>query len=564
MIKASIQVPPDRPWLKKYSQGINANLEYPDIPVYERLENSAAKYTEKVALSFYGKEISYRELNELSDRFANALQHYGIKKGDRILFMLPTCTQFFIAYFGALKAGAISIPLNPLYTVKELEYFFQDAEPRLVITLDAFYEKTKQAAEVTPQIEKIIVTNLADFFPPVKRVLGKLLKKVPTADTGDAEKLIDFIDIEAKYNKVDIDPQEDLALIIYTSGTTGTAKGAMITHFNIVAANINVSAWVASEKKINNDSVFLTLVPTFHIYVPGFAAVWPILEGGKNILQPKFHTEDAVKAIVKDKVNVFFGVPAIFSAFLKYFRENPQASKFTSLQLCSCGSAALPDYLIKELAEYMPNNIMVEAYGATENTGIAVLDPFDSNYKKAFNSVGIPFLSFDVKIVDPETREEVPPNAKGEFVIGGPQIFKGYWKNPEKTAKCLQNGWYYSNDIVRMDEDGAIYVEGRMDDMINIRGEKAWPREIEKVIEDHPKVKETAVVGVKDDYYGEKVKAFIVAHEGHEVKDHEIRDFCQDKLVKHKIPHEIEFVSELPKSHIGKTLHYKLRQKNNA
>lgn len=249
MIKASIQVPPDRPWLKKYSQGINANLEYPDIPVYERLENSAAKYTEKVALSFYGKEISYRELNELSDRFANALQHYGIKKGDRILFMLPTCTQFFIAYFGALKAGAISIPLNPLYTVKELEYFFQDAEPRLVITLDAFYEKTKQAAEVTPQIEKIIVTNLADFFPPVKRVLGKLLKKVPTADTGDAEKLIDFIDIEAKYNKVDIDPQEDLALIIYTSGTTGTAKGAMITHFNIVAANINVSAWVASEKK---------------------------------------------------------------------------------------------------------------------------------------------------------------------------------------------------------------------------------------------------------------------------------------------------------------------------
>ena len=564
MIKHPQPVPPNRPWLKQYSSGIPANLEYPEIPVHEILEQSAAKYADKPALSFYGKEISYRELNELSDRFANALQHYGIKKGDRILFMLPTCTQFFIAYFGALKAGAITIPLNPLYTVKELEYFFQDAEPRLVITLDVFYEKTKQAAEVTPQIEKIIVTNLADYFSPLTRVLGKLLKKVPSGKTGDAEQLKDFIDIEAKYNKVDINPREDLALIIYTSGTTGTAKGVMITHFNIVSANINVSTWVGPEKKINSDSVFLTLVPTFHIYVPGFAAIWPILEGGKNILQPKFHTADAIKAIVKNRANVFFGVPAIFSAFLKHFRDNPQASKLVSLQLCSCGSAALPDYLVKDLKEFMPNNIMVEAYGATENTGIAVLDPFDRNYQKAFNSVGIPFLSFDVKIVDPETREEVPYNTKGEFAIAGPQIFKGYWKNPEKTAKCLQDGWYYSNDIVRLDENGFIYVEGRMDDMINIRGGKAWPREIEKVIEDHPKVKETAVIGVKDDYYGEKVKAYIVPHEGHEVKDQEIKDFCQDKLVKHKIPHEVEFVNELPKSHIGKTLHYKLRQKDNA
>lgn len=563
MIKFSWQVPADRPWLKQYSDGIPANLEYPEIPVYEILESSAAKYADKAALSFYGKDISYRELNELSDRFANALQHYGIKKGDRILFMLPTCTQFFIAYFGALKAGAITIPLNPLYTVKELEYFFQDAEPRLVVTLDAFYEKTKQAAEITPQIEKIIVTNLGDYMPPVTRTLGKLLKKIPTAKTGDAEQLKDFINIEAEYNKVDIKPQEDLALIIYTSGTTGTAKGAMISHFNIVAANYNVSTWVAAEKKISSDSVFLTVVPTFHIYVPGFAAVWPILEGGKNILQPKFHTEDVVKTMVKDKVNVFFGVPAIFSAFLKHFKDNPKAPKFTSLQLSSCGSAALPDYLIKELVEHLPNNIMVEAYGATENTGIATLDPFDRNYKKKFNAVGIPFLSFDVKIVDPETREDVPYNTKGEFTIAGPQVFKGYWKNPEKNAKCLQDGWYYSNDIVRMDENGYIYVEGRMDDMINIRGEKAWPREIEKVIEDHPKVKETAVVGVKDDYYGEKVKAYVVTHEGHEVQDHEIKEFCQDKLVKHKIPHEVEFVSELPKSHIGKTLHYKLRQKDN-
>jgi long-chain acyl-CoA synthetase len=250
MIKFPLQVPSNRPWLKKYSDGIPANLEYPEIPVYEILEQSATKYADKVALSFYGKEISYQELNELSDRFANALQHYGIKKGDRILFMLPTCTQFFIAYFGALKAGAITIPLNPLYTVKELEYFFEDAEPRMVITLDVFYEKTRQAAEVTPQIEKIIVTNLADYFSPIKRVVGKLLKKVPTDKTGDAEKFTDFIKIEAKYNKVDINPQEDLALIIYTSGTTGTAKGAMISHFNIVAANVNVSAWVGAEKKL--------------------------------------------------------------------------------------------------------------------------------------------------------------------------------------------------------------------------------------------------------------------------------------------------------------------------
>lgn len=564
MAKATHQVPDSRPWLKQYSAGVSANLEYPEIPVYEILEKSAKQYAGKVALSFYGKDISYKELNELSDKFANALQNYGVKKGDRILFLLPTCPQFFIAYFGALKAGAITIPLNPLYTAKELEYFFQDAEPRLVITLDVFYEKMQSAAQITPQIEKIIVTNLADYFSPIKRVLGRLLKKVPTGPTGDAEKFNDFINIEAKYNQVDINPQEDLALIIYTSGTTGTAKGAMISHFNIVAANVNVSHWVGPMKKINSDSVFFTVVPTFHIYVPGFAAVWPIMEGGRNILLPKFQTKEAIEMIVKEKVNVFFGVPAIFSAFLKHFSSNPAAPKFTSLELCSCGSAALPDYLVKDLKEFMPNNIIVEAYGATENTGIASLDPYDNNYKKALNSVGIPFLSFDVKVVDPETREELPYNTKGEFAIAGPQVFKGYWKNPEKTAKCLQDGWYYSNDIVRMDENGSIYVEGRMDDMINIRGEKAWPREIEKVIEDHPKVKETAVVGVKDDYYGEKVKAFVVLHDGHEVADHELKDFCKDKLVKHKIPHEVEFVGELPKSHIGKTLHFKLRQKDNA
>lgn len=550
-----------RPWLNRYSEGISYNLEYPEIPVYQILEDSAQKYSSKPAISFYGKEITYKELNELSDKFANALQHYGIKKGDRILFMLPTCTQFFIAYFGALKAGAITIPLNPLYTAKELEYFFQDAEPRLVITLDIFYEKTKQAAEITPQIEKIIVTNIADFFSAPKRVLGKLSNKIETVDCGDAEKLVDFIDIEAKHNRVEIDPHKDLALIIYTSGTTGTAKGAMISHFNIVAANINVSTWVGAAKKIDDKSVFLTVVPTFHIYVPGFAAVWPLLEGGKNVLLPKFNTGEVIKTILKEKANVFFGVPAMFSAFLKFFKENPKSPKLESMQLCSCGSAALPDYLLKELAGIMPNNLMVEAYGATENTGIAVLDPYDKSYKKEFNSVGIPFLSFDVKIINPETGEEVPPNTPGEFVIAGPQIFQGYWRNPGKTAKCLRDGWYFSNDIVRMNEKGSLFVEGRMDDMINIRGEKAWPREIEKVIEDHPKVKETAVIGVEDDYYGEKVKAFVVLHEGHEIKDHELKEFCQDKLVKHKIPHEVEFVSELPKSHIGKTLHFKLRQK---
>lgn len=550
----------DRPWFKQYSKDVPGNIECEEFPLYKFLEKNAEKNPDDTALFFYDRKFTYREINELSDKFANALQKYGVKKGDRVLFLLPNCPQFLVGFYGAFKAGAVAIPLNPLYTAKELEYFFQDAEPRVVVTLDGFYEKMQKAAEITPQIEKIIVTNIADYFPPIKRVLGKVLGKVKTFPCGQAEKFVDFVNVEAKYNAVDLNPKKDLAIMIYTSGTTGTPKGAMLSHFNVASMVSGLHTWVkdGGEKL----KTFLIVVPMFHVYGSCIALNWAISVGGGVVFFPQFHAAEIIKAIKKYCVNVFFGVPAMYSAFADYYKSNPKETPMDSLRMCTSGSAPIPDFLWKNVSKNMPNALLVESYGATENTGIATLDPFDKDYKKKTNSVGIPFIGCDIKIVDPETKEELPANTAGEFAFSGVQTFLGYWKDEEKTKKFLRDGWYYSNDIARMDEDGSIFVEGRLDDMINVRGEKVWPREIEKVVEDHAKVKEVAVVGIKDDYFGQKVKAYVVAEENDKVDEEEIKAFCLDKLVEYKIPKEVEIVKELPKSHIGKTLHYKLREKN--
>jgi len=320
MAKAEYCVPDDRPWFKFYPEGVPHRLDYPELPLHRFLDDSAEKCPDKPALIFYGKEISYRELKELSDKFANALQGFGIQKGDRIFLLLPNCPQFVIAFYGAMKAGAIPIPFNPLYSAEELKYFFHDAAPRIVLTLDTFYDKVEEAAKVTPQIERILVTSIADYFPSFQRTIGKLLGKIPSPKCPNAVSFLDFIkESEPKYNPVSINPREDVAVIIYTGGTTGEPKGVMLTHFNI-ASNIAAGDCILNEEKIKA-SVWLTSVPFFHIYGIGPALQWGIVRQAAVILLPKFSPKEAIGLIRKYKVDYFPGIPAMYSAFLKYYEK---------------------------------------------------------------------------------------------------------------------------------------------------------------------------------------------------------------------------------------------------
>jgi long-chain acyl-CoA synthetase len=558
MAKAEYYVPDDRPWFKFYPEGVPHHLDYPEIPLYQFLDDSAEKYPHKTALVFYGKEITYQELKELSDKFANALQGLGIQKGDRVFFLLPNCPQFVIAFYGTMKAGAIPVPFNPLYSAEELKYFFHDAEPRIVLALDAFYDKVEEAAKVTPQIEKIIVTSIADYFPSFQRTMGKLLGKIPSPQCPNALHFLDFIkESEPKYNPVKIDPKDDVAIMLYTSGTTGEPKGGMLTNFNV---NAHVMSTSQLFKDIELDSVFFGM-PNFHIY--GIASIisWSIFRGMKIIIVPNIHIKELSDLINKKNINFLPLVPAIYSGLCNYAEK--QNIIFKSVKLALCGSSPLSPYLLERLKKIFPNAFFMEGYGLTEASSAIIADVPFKGYTKKVNSVGIPFFDTDAKIIDFETKQELLINQLGELILKGPQIFKGYWKKPEKTKEVLKDGWFYTKDIGRMDEDGIFYIEGRLDDMINVRGEKVWPEEVEKVLESHPKVREAAVIGVADDYYGQAIKACVVLKEGQEATKEELIEFCKDKLAPYKVPHIIEFFNELPKSNLGKTLHYKLKEQGN-
>lgn len=557
MSKAQYTVPDSRPWFKLYDSHVSKHLDYKDEPLYYFIDKAAEEKPQNIALNFFGTNISYREYRELIEKFAHALQLSGVQKGDRVLIMAVNCPQSLIALYGSMKAGAIPIPLNPLYTAKELEYFFKDLKPRIVLTPDAFFKNVSEAAKTTPQIEKIISTNLTDYFPAIKGFLARLMKKVPVIECPNSISFKEFINVSPDYEKVSINPKEDIALMVYTGGTTGEPKGVCLTHFNLVSNAMCIDEWF---KHVTVDSSIL-VVPLFHIYGCGPVINFTNVRAGKLVIQPKFHTVDTLKLLQKEKVNGLFCVPAIYAAFVKYYQDNPNEPKLTDVTFCASGSTSISSYVWKELQKLVPNSYLIEAYGLSETCPGITMDPANRKYEKEIGSVGIPFIDTDVKIVDLVSKEEVPANTSGEIVINAPSNFKGYWNKEEKTKQVLKDGWFYSGDIGRINKDGVVFVEGRKDDMINVRGEKVWPREVEQVLEKNPKVLDVAVIGVTSDFYGQTVKACVVLKEGMEADEKELIECCKESLVEYKVPKMVEFFKELPKSNIGKTLHSVLRKR---
>ncbi len=552
----------DRPWYKFYDQGVPRSIHYPHIPLYRLLDDSAAKFPNNAATVFGGKvgkmylgaSLTYDQLKDLTDRFAAALQALGVKKGDKVSIHLPNSPQFVIAYYGVLKTGAVVVPTNPLYVEREIEHQFNDAGVETVITLTKFYPLIRNVKGKTP-LRNIIVTNIKEYFPPLLKLLFTLAveKKEGHRLEGDlVEGTYMLQDLLKKHEPiakpVEVDP-EDLAVLLYTGGTTGIPKGAMLTHRNLVANALQVRSWLTDVQE--GKEVALCALPFFHSYGMTVAMNFGIAVGATLVLMPNPRDIDEMLILIdKYQVSVFPGVPTMYVAI----NNHPDTPKHNlrSVRACISGAAPLP-VEVKQKFEEITGGKLVEGYGLTEASPVTHCNPIYGVNKAG--SIGVPFPDTDARIVDVETgTRELPPGEAGELAVKGPQVMKGYWNMPEETEMVLKDGWLLTGDIAKMDEDGYFYIVDRKKDMIIAGGYNIYPREVEEVLYQHPKVKEAVVAGVPDPYRGETVKAYIVLKEGETATEEEIIEFCRKNLAKYKVPRMVEFRDELPKSAVGKLL----------
>ncbi|MGE5576615.1 MAG: long-chain-fatty-acid--CoA ligase [Syntrophothermus sp.] len=523
---------PERPWVKHYPAGVRLNLEYPDVTLQHYLDASAAQYPDSVAVIFRGIRMSYRELADQVNRLANALDKLGIVKGDRVSLMMPNCPQAVVSYFAVLKVGAIVVQTNPLYTERELDYQINDSGSTAMIMLDALYTRLAGIRHKTP-LQQVIVTSLGarvETGPGVLR-LEELIAGHPPAPP-----------------RVAIDPAEDLALLQYTGGTTGVSKGVMLTHRNLVANALQIKEWFFGAK-MAQERIF-TALPLFHVYGMTVAMNYAMTIAAALILVPKFDIDEVLRTINEHRPTMFPGAPTMYVAV----NHHPRVAEYdiSSIRFCLSGSAPLPVEVQQEF-ERLTGGRLVEGYGLSEASPVTHCNPLDGNSR--IGTIGLSFPDTDAAIVDLETGEKVlPPGEVGELVVRGPQVMKGYWNKPDETAHALRNGWLYTGDIARMDPDGYFSIVDRKKDMIIAGGFNVYPRDVEEVLYENPKIKEAVVAGVPDPYLGETVKAYLVLKEGQTATEEEIIEFCRERMAKYKAPRLVEFRESLPKSIVGKIL----------
>ncbi len=544
-----------KPWLQFYDKQVPERLEYPTVPVYELLDESAAQFADRPLSRFFGKQLSYREIKEMSDRFAVALREQGLKPGNKIAFLLPNFPGYPIAYFGALKAGAVIVPLNPLYSVSELEFHFNDSGAKTVITLPMFLEKIMELSSRVP-IKQIIYSRIGDFLPFPRGLVqtireNKLVKKQLKNSKQD---IYDFRELITTGNLENFKPHpaqpDDLAVLIYSGGTTGIAKGIMLSHFNIVANAHQIKVWGHLKK----EDRMLAILPFFHGYGMSVGMNSFILAGAEIIMLPKFNAQEMAKAIHKYKPTVSAVVPTILVALSNL--KNISKYDFGSLNAVWVGAAPLTT-AIKENFEKMTNGRAIEGYGLTEAVTAIMANPYEGKHK--IGSIGLPFPDVEAKIVSLKDKSDLPPGELGEIALRTPTMMKGYYKNPVETEKTMLDDWLLTGDIGYMDEEGYFYITDRKKELIIVGGFNIYPREIDELIYKHPKVKEGIAVGIPDTYKGEKVKVFIVLKEGEKATEDELKKYFRQYLTPYKVPSEIEFCSDLPKSAIGKILRRSLR-----
>ena len=548
----------ERVWLNSYDADVLKNLDYPKEALPVLLQKNIQQYGSKIATEFIGAKLTYAELWRQIQSLANALDKMGLKAGDKVAIMLPNCPQAIISYYAVLWLGGVVVMTNPMYVEREMEHQWVNSEARFLIALDHLYPKISKVIADTG-IETTIYTGIKDYLPfplnwlyPLKARKLKLFTAVPYG-----EKVLSFTKLIAATPPTPPPcpaSLDDLALLQYTGGTTGVAKGVMLSHRNILANVVQIAGWFpdlhwGAER-------FISILPFFHVFGMTVGMNFPLYTGCTAILVPKFELEDFLKTLQKTRPTLFPGVPTIFVAIVNH--PNIRSFDLSSIRFCITGSAPMPVEVLKKFEELTKSTI-IEGYGLTESSPVTHCNPLKGARKAG--SIGIPLPDTDCKIVDLELGvEERPFNQEGELAVRGPQVMQGYWKMPDETAATLRDGWLYTGDIATMDEQGYTFIVDRKKDMIIAGGYNVYPREIDEVLYEHPKVLDAVAVGVPDPYRGETVKAFVVLKPGEEATEQEIISFCKSKLAAYKVPKAVEFRESLPKTIVGKILRKELRR----
>ncbi len=562
----------EKPWLKHYDEGVPATIEYPRIPLDRFLSDSAAKHPEQAAI-IYGAmvgsrlmdaKLTYRQLDDLVNRFAAGLQRMGVQKGERVAIMLPNCPQFVIAAYATWRIGGTVVCCNPLYVAREVEHLVNDSGTETFVVMSSLYQRIKSIRANTG-LKRVIVTNVKEYFPGVLKLLFTLAMEKKEGHRVDISGDADTYwfqnvmrGVPTRPAPVEIDPQE-VATLIYTGGTTGGPKGAQLTHYNLVSNAVALNVWAKSQEA---EDVLLAVMPYFHSY--GLTVgMNTCIANATTIVQIPNPRDIAhvLKSIETHRATYYPGVPTMFVGLLNF----PDRDQYdlTSLRFAVSAAAPLPPE-VQQQFKAVTGGQMMEAYGLTETGPCATIDPID---RPKAHSIGVPLPDTDVKIVDTETgSQELQVGEIGEIIIKGPQVMKGYWNLPTETKNALrvgpdgQDGWFYSGDIGYMDEEGYFHISDRKKDMIIAGGYNIYPADVEAVLFEHPKVKEAAVIGVPDEYRGESVKAFVVLKEGETATPEEIIEFCRERMAAYRVPRLVEFRDDLPKSMIGKVLRRELRE----
>ncbi len=538
-------------WLDNYDYFVPESIRYPKIPLFDLLELTCVKYDENVATIFFDQQLTYGQLRDQVRRLATALRGMGIQKGDRVGVMLPNSPHFIISYYGVLEAGGVVVNISPLHVERELEYEFNDSGLETLIYLDLFDERI-QAVRGSSPLKRLIATSITDYMEnPVKPNVEK------DSSTYYLKEII--ADAEPEISEVEIDPENDLAALQYTGGTTGLPKGAMLTHRNLLANTMQCQMW-AKEFTERGKDIYLGVIPFFHSYGQTVGMNTAIANAAAIVLIPQFEINMVLQAIQKYKPNFFPGVPTLYVAILSH----PDALSYgvDRIRLCNSGSAPIPVEVIKQFSR-ISGGIFCEGYGLSEASPVTHSNPIMGMRK--VGSIGIPFPDTEAKIVDVDTgKQEMGINEPGELIIRGPQVMKGYWEKPAETAETLRDGWLYTGDVGSMDEDGYFYIVDRKKDMIIAGGYNIYPREVDEVLYENPKVQEAVTVGIPDEYRGETVKVYIVLKPGMEATEEEIIAYCRERLAPYKAPRMVEFRSELPKTMVGKILRRSLRDEEIA
>ncbi len=557
----------EKPWLKHYEKGVPAAVDIPDVTLGQLLRNNAQEFSNTIATNFVlrymlsgrytvGGKISYRQLDTLVDRCANALYHLGVRKGDRVALMLPNSPHYVISFFAAIRLGAIVVNVNPTYTARELKEQLVDSGAETIILLNLFLPRMAEIRRET-RVKRVIAAHVFDTLPFPASFLVKMSQKREKGwvDVQQYQDVILFSNLLAKYEpkppEVDISP-DDVALFQYTGGTTGLPKAAMLTHRNIIANVNQVRAWLTDCTP--GEEKFMSAIPFFHVYGMTVCMFLSVSIGSEMVIVPNPRPIDNVMNIMqKERCTLYPGVPAMYIGIVNH--PNVKEYDLHSIRACISGSAPLPMEVQERFGE-ITGGRLVEGFGMTEMSPVSHCNPIYGQRKSG--SIGVPLPGTEAKIIDLETGADLPfdGTSQGELCVRGPQVMKGYWNRDEETANVIDaDGWMHTGDICKVDSEGYFFIVDRKKDMINVSGFKVLPRDVEEVLFTHPKVLEAVVVGITNPARGdETVKAFVVLKPDQQATVEELKEYCRKDLVDYKVPREIEFRDELPKTMVGKVL----------